>query len=157
MHVLHVIKRWPPSICACGIDSQDNTPCGWRDDPVDNDNIKPVLLPAEPTIHNMLYGTATRRQRTASISAAINRRDRIVLQKGKKTSMQNNTLTVTRCRRAGVGSTTFTLAQMTVAMLLWSSVMTWIYSCFWSTEHCTVIYRVISPSRWRSGTVLSFK
>ena len=32
--------------------------------------------------------------------------------------MQNNRLTVTRCRRAGVGSTTFTLAHMTVAMLL---------------------------------------
>ena len=74
-----------------------------------------------------------------------------------KTSMQNNRLTVTRCRRAGIGSTTFTLAQMTVAMLLWSSVMTWIYSCCWSTGHCTVIYRVISPSRWRSGTVLSYK
>ena len=73
------------------------------------------------------------------------------------TSMQTNRLTVTRCRRAGVGSTTFTLAQMTVAMLLWSSVMTWIYSCCWSTGHCTVIYKVISPSRWRSGTVLSYK
>ena len=70
--------------------------------------------------------------------------------------MQNNRLTVTRCRRAGVGSTTFTLAQMTVAMLLWSSVMAWIYWCCWSTGHCTVIYRVISPSRWRSGTVLSY-
>ena len=74
-----------------------------------------------------------------------------------KTSMQNNRLTVTRCRRAGVGSTTFTLAQMTVAMSLWSSVMTWIYTCCWSTGHCTVIYRVISPSRWRRGTVLSYK
>ena len=51
---------------------------------MDNDNTRPVLLPAQPTIHNILYGTATRLQRTASISAAINRRDRIVLQKGKK-------------------------------------------------------------------------
>ena len=59
-------------------------------------------------------------------------------------------------RRAGVGSTTFTLVQMTVAMLLWSSVMTWIYSCCWSTGHGAVIYRVISPSRWRSGTELSY-
>ena len=47
------------------------------------------------------------------------------------------------------------MAQMTVAMLLWSSVMTWIYSCCWSTGHGAVIYRVISPSRWRCGTVLS--
>ena len=46
---------------------------------------------------------------------------------------------------------------MTVSMLLWSSVMTWIYSCFWSTGHGAVIYRVISPSRWRCGTVLSYK
>ena len=58
------------------------------------------------------------------------------------------------CRRAGVGSTTFTLAQMTVAMLLWSSVMT---SCCWSTGHGAVICMMISPSRWRSGTVLSYK
>ena len=31
---------------------------------------------------------------------------------------------------------------MTVAMLLWSSVMTWIYSCCWSTGHGAVIYRM---------------
>ena len=36
------------------------------------------LLPAQPTIHNMLYGTATQLQQTASISAAMNRHDRIV-------------------------------------------------------------------------------
>ena len=40
---------------------------------------------------------------------------------------------------------------MTVAMLPWSSV------CCWSTGHGAVIYRVISPSRWRCGTVLSYK
>ena len=50
---------------------------------MDNDNIRPVLLPTQPTIHNMLYGTATQLQRTASILAAMNIRDRIVKGKGK--------------------------------------------------------------------------
>ena len=38
---------------------------------------------------------------------------------------------------------------MTVVMLLRASVMTWTYSCCWSTGHGAVIYRVVSPSRWR--------
>ena len=44
---------------------------------------------------------------------------------------------------------------MTVAMLLGFPVMTRTYSCCFSTGHGAVIYRIVSPSRWRSGTVLS--
>ena len=128
---------------------------------MDNDNIRPVLLPAQPTIHNMLYGTATQLQRTAGISAAMNRRERSVrcvgTKKGTNVRPVCRIIGYLRCQLAGVGSSTFTLTQMTVAMLLWSSLMTWIYSCCWSTGHGAVIYRVMSPSRWRSETVLSYK
>ena len=44
---------------------------------------------------------------------------------------------------------------MTVVMLSGFSVMTRTYSCCLSTGHGAVIYRIVSPSRWRSGTVLS--
>ena len=44
---------------------------------------------------------------------------------------------------------------MTVVMLLGFAVMTRTYSCCWSTGHGAVIYRIVSPSRWRSGMVLS--
>ena len=49
--------------------------------------------------------------------------------------MQNNRLTVTRCRRAGVGSTTFTLAQMTVAMVLGDDMDIFVLLVYWAL-HC---------------------
>ena len=54
-------------VCACSIDFYDNNitlPIGWRDDHVDNDHIRTRLLPAQSTIHNMLYGYTTQLQRT---------------------------------------------------------------------------------------------
>ena len=43
------------------------------------DNIRSRLLPAQPNIHNTLYGSATQLQRTATYNtSAMNRRDEIV-------------------------------------------------------------------------------
>ncbi len=42
---------------------------------------------------------------------------------------------------------------MTVVVLSGFSVMTRTYSSCLSTGHGAVIYRIVSPSRWRSGTV----
>ena len=79
---LHRIKKDHPAKCVYCPDSDETVEhflfhCQLYD------NIRSRLLPAQPTIHNTLYGSTTQLQRTATYNmSAMNRRDKIVRSRG---------------------------------------------------------------------------
>ena len=63
-----VSKRCPSSMCMWHWrlgQYRPTSPSGWRDDTVDTNKTRTRLLPAQPTIHIMMYGSTTQLQRTA--------------------------------------------------------------------------------------------
>ena len=79
---LHRIKKDHPAKCVYCPDSDETVEhflCPLYD------NITSRLLPAQPNIHNTLYGSNTQLQRTATYNmSAMNRRDKIVRSLGEQ-------------------------------------------------------------------------
>ena len=75
---LHRIKKEHPAKCVYCPDSDETVEHFLFHCPL-YDNIRSRLLPAQPNIHNTLYGSTTQLQRTATYNmSAMNRRDKIV-------------------------------------------------------------------------------
>ena len=74
----HIIKKEHPAKCVYCPDSDETIEHFLFHCPL-YDNIRSRLLPAQPNIHNTLYGSTTQLQRTATYNmSAMNRRDEIV-------------------------------------------------------------------------------
>ena len=75
---LHRIKKEHPAKCVYCPNSDETIEHFLFHCPL-YDNIRSRLLPAQPNIHNTLYGSTTQLQRTATYNmSAMNRRDEIV-------------------------------------------------------------------------------
>ena len=75
---LHRIKKEHPAKCVYCPDSDETIEHFLFHCPL-YDNIRSRLLPAQPNIHNTLYGSTTQLQRTATYNmSAMNSRDEIV-------------------------------------------------------------------------------
>ena len=86
---LHRIKKERPAKCVYCPDSDESVEHFLFHCPL-YDNIRSRLLPAQPNIHNTLYGSITQQQRIATYNmSAMNRRDEIVRSLGDKKGKKN--------------------------------------------------------------------
>ena len=95
---LNRIKKKHPAKCVYCPDSDETVEHFPFHCPL-YDNIRSRLLPAQPNIHNTLYGSTTQLRRTATYNmSAMNRRDEIVRSLGTKKGKKIQTLTqMKRC------------------------------------------------------------